>query len=329
MLERLGDINWANYNHAYGPADDVPGLIRGLLSESSEERENIWYELYGSLWHQGTIYEATVHAVPFFIELLQDKHTPDKFKILSYLGSLAEGSSYIDVHKSLSVLDFSDEDLSVNLQKELDWVSRTRAEILKGKQIYLDLLKGGETETSGLAAYLISRFPEYSDEFVPKLKERYEAAGSDDLLRFAIAILFQYFKESESFTADWLYSKFQIETSIPARLGLAISLAYQKKNPSNDVFMYLLESMLEGDGARDTFQALYWDIGEPEEHIISALCYTEAGAKLAVEYINSKIPQNGQYDDAFDYCYDILVYNIYDKPVERQRGKYERLALSS
>lgn len=328
MLEKLEDINWGNYDHAYGPADDVPGLIRGLLSESAEERENIWYELYGNLWHQGTIYEATIHAVPFFLELLQDKDTPDRFKILSYLGSLAEGSSYIDAHKSLSVMDFSDEDLSVNLQKELDWVSRTRAEILKGKQIYLDFLKSGETETSGMAAYLISRFPECSDEFMPKLKERYEAAGSDDLLRFAIAILFQYFKESENFTADWLYPKFQIETSLLTRLGLAISLAYQKQIPSIDVFEYLLESMLKGDEFRGTFQALYWDIGEPEEHIISALCYSEVGTKLAVEYINSKIPQNGQYDDAFDYCYDILVYNIYDKPVERQRGKYERLALS-
>jgi hypothetical protein len=71
MLENLDTIDWRNLQHAYGPATDVPDLIRALASHDEEVRQSAMYELYGTIWHQDTIYEATAYAVPFLIELLE------------------------------------------------------------------------------------------------------------------------------------------------------------------------------------------------------------------------------------------------------------------
>lgn len=56
---------WADREHAYGSADDVPGQLRALASDDAEEAEEALYELYGNIVHQGSVYEATAHAVPY------------------------------------------------------------------------------------------------------------------------------------------------------------------------------------------------------------------------------------------------------------------------
>jgi hypothetical protein len=91
MLEGLDKINWRKLHHAYGNARDVPGLIRALLSPDAEVREKAFYELYGNIFHQGTRYEATPYAVPFFFELLTSPETPDRADIVYYLVALALG----------------------------------------------------------------------------------------------------------------------------------------------------------------------------------------------------------------------------------------------
>jgi hypothetical protein len=89
MLEGLDDVPWGTFQHAYGPAEDVPGLLRRLASGDAEA---LW-ELYGNIWHQGTVYEATAHAVPFLIALASAAEVPNRQEILAYLGWRARGPS--------------------------------------------------------------------------------------------------------------------------------------------------------------------------------------------------------------------------------------------
>ncbi|MEV4451534.1 hypothetical protein [Streptomyces mirabilis] len=39
--EELNDVDWAALEHAYGPAGDVPEMIRVLYAEESPETEGI------------------------------------------------------------------------------------------------------------------------------------------------------------------------------------------------------------------------------------------------------------------------------------------------
>ena len=61
MLDDLVRVDWAGLTHAYGPADDLPGLLRGL----AQGDDDALYELYGNIWHQGTVYPATAYAVTY------------------------------------------------------------------------------------------------------------------------------------------------------------------------------------------------------------------------------------------------------------------------
>ncbi|MET9832287.1 hypothetical protein ABZ078_23980 [Streptomyces sp. NPDC006385] len=68
-LTGLDDRPWAALHHAYGSAEDVPAVLRALTDDDSEAAGAALHELYGTIWHQGTVYPATVEAVPFLARL--------------------------------------------------------------------------------------------------------------------------------------------------------------------------------------------------------------------------------------------------------------------
>lgn len=79
---------WAEREHAYGSAEDVPGRLRALASDDAEEAEEALYELYGNIVHQGSVYEATAHAVPYPARLAAAGIRPADMLLL--LGCVAE-----------------------------------------------------------------------------------------------------------------------------------------------------------------------------------------------------------------------------------------------
>ncbi|MET8121029.1 hypothetical protein [Micromonospora sp. NPDC005291] len=89
MLDGLDAVAWGELSHAYGSAHDTPGLLRQAGSEDSEIASAAISELHGSVFHQGTVYPATVAAVPFLAELAADApHRRDGFVWM--LGMLAD-----------------------------------------------------------------------------------------------------------------------------------------------------------------------------------------------------------------------------------------------
>lgn len=90
-LAGLDAIDWSQLEHAYGPAEDVPGLLRALRSTSTEERAEAMQTLYGNIFHQGTRYEATAFAVPFLARLALDPATIQRADLVQLLGSITVG----------------------------------------------------------------------------------------------------------------------------------------------------------------------------------------------------------------------------------------------
>ena len=97
MLDRLDSIPWQHLHHAYGSAEDVPGLLRAL-TKSGKQQEDALGELFGNIWHQGTVYEASPYAVPFLVELAAEPSLTLRGEILGLIGALANGNSYLAVH---------------------------------------------------------------------------------------------------------------------------------------------------------------------------------------------------------------------------------------
>ncbi|WP_416966666.1 hypothetical protein [Streptomyces sp. 4F14] len=84
----LDDVQWHTLTHAYGTAEDVPDLIRALY-EGGEAAEEALDELYGTVYHQGSVYEASAPAVPFLAHAA--RHAPgQRASLLMLLAALAD-----------------------------------------------------------------------------------------------------------------------------------------------------------------------------------------------------------------------------------------------
>ncbi|MFJ6617758.1 HEAT repeat domain-containing protein [Kitasatospora sp. NPDC091335] len=87
-LAGLDDHPWAAVSHAYGPAGDLPDLLRELAEGDDGAAGEAVSELYVSILHQGTVYSASVDAVPFLARIAAAGiRTVD---VLGLLGGLAE-----------------------------------------------------------------------------------------------------------------------------------------------------------------------------------------------------------------------------------------------
>jgi hypothetical protein len=92
-LKGIEQVAWDKLQHGQGHASDVPRLLRDLLSSDKEVRKNSRWELHGNLWHQTTVYGATLAAIPFLARLAADPATPERAHLLLYLALLYLGTS--------------------------------------------------------------------------------------------------------------------------------------------------------------------------------------------------------------------------------------------
>jgi hypothetical protein len=70
-LLKLESPRWAELNHAYGSAADVPELLVALADlPNAVGQAEPWFSLWSSLAHQGDVYPASFAAVPHVVEAL-------------------------------------------------------------------------------------------------------------------------------------------------------------------------------------------------------------------------------------------------------------------
>ncbi|WP_111181703.1 hypothetical protein [Nonomuraea aridisoli] len=82
-------LDWAALEHAYGSAEDVPQTLRDAVGEDPERAAEAIEHLFSSIYHQGTLYPATPHAVPLLAELVADPGTPRRAAFVGLLGAIA------------------------------------------------------------------------------------------------------------------------------------------------------------------------------------------------------------------------------------------------
>jgi hypothetical protein len=161
MLEELDKINWSKLHHAYGEASDVPVLIRQLLSKDNDVADEAIYELFGNIWHQGTVYEASAYAIPFLQELLKSSEIIEKTKtsIACLLASMADG---YDV-------------------KDGSYAVPTREAVAKEIRLLFPYLFNESTTVRESVASALSRYPKYSDETLPMLDKAFASERDDEV----------------------------------------------------------------------------------------------------------------------------------------------------
>jgi hypothetical protein len=89
VLAGIAEVDWEALYHAYGPAGDVPVLLGAVTVGDDPTRAAAWWELWGNILHQGSVYEATLPAVDPLIALATWQAYPDRVQALRMLRELA------------------------------------------------------------------------------------------------------------------------------------------------------------------------------------------------------------------------------------------------
>jgi hypothetical protein len=129
-------IDWTKLQHAYGEATNVPRIVAALASADAGEREGGFYDLYGSLCHQGSVYTATLAVIPLLFEILRSPGYADRTALLLAIAAIGRGNG---------------EDVSM---------ADIRAAIAREAEALIDLLRDGSRDEK-LAALGIFSGPEF------------------------------------------------------------------------------------------------------------------------------------------------------------------------
>ncbi|MFC5004881.1 hypothetical protein ACFPIJ_44525 [Dactylosporangium cerinum] len=90
MTHGWDDIDWALHQGAYGPATDAPDILRAIASPDPQAANDGRFELHSTLYHQGSVYPATVVAVPFLVELAVRPGVHGRAALIATIGNLCD-----------------------------------------------------------------------------------------------------------------------------------------------------------------------------------------------------------------------------------------------
>ncbi len=104
-LEGLDAIDWHALQHCFGPADAVPALLRDAAGGSRDAWSELWY----TIWHQGTVYEATPTTVPFLVRIAVGPQysEPVRGQAAFLLASIASAYSFVLPEDPLQMIEAS------------------------------------------------------------------------------------------------------------------------------------------------------------------------------------------------------------------------------
>ncbi len=236
-MEKLNQVPWKQLTHAYGSAEDVPELLLALRTARpdapSDENSPLWC-LFGNIWHQGTVYEATSYAVPFLLELASDAGTPDRIGILALLAEIAKSGLY------------ASEDAEA-----------VRAHNAVGAGFALLVTIADEKGAVALAAvHVLAQLPEFVTEVGPLLRRLFDAESST-LQRSGLLLLLGDLGD-KSDEALSVLTKAVNDSDVTLRQAAVVSIARLKPNPLPPGAEYaILEALTANECVR--FVGLPWD----------------------------------------------------------------------
>jgi hypothetical protein len=255
MLDRLDNIPWKRLTHAYGPAEDVPDLLRSLRTARAEmtgEQSPLWH-LFGNIWHQGTVYEATAYAVPFLIELAACPLVPGRLGILELLAAIATGSSFRDVHGSL----LNEPDFAERKAVELKWVEQAHAAVANGVAAFLAMTEE-ETDVRLAAAHVLALLPKHREVVCVRLRSMVNAE-TGSLQRAGLLLLLGLAGCRSEATLSVLTGAL-LGDDLVQRRSAALAFGYLKPDPLPDHARAAILDAIAADDLENSFDGLPWDV---------------------------------------------------------------------
>lgn len=183
-LEGLDAVNWSALEHALGSASDVPALLRATLSSDEDDQEFAFILLFETIWHQGSVYEASAYVVPFLFKMLQAADTPHKGSVAHLLAALADGHSayaanaYVNAETEVifrRILAEQGVTLEEQIAKELGWVKAAHDAVGQDLHLLYPYLGHGDATIRWSVAKAMALYPEHATQSLPPLRQALSA----------------------------------------------------------------------------------------------------------------------------------------------------------
>lgn len=204
IFQDIDRVDWSKLQHAYGSAADVPAMLRGLVSQDEDVQDESLYQLCSTIWHQGSVYEATPHAVPILLDMLRTPEVPAKAGIAMLLAELADGSAslegFADEKNPLSQtfrdhLKREGRDFDEELEQGRAYLQATRAAVGLGIEHLYDYLTHEEPAVREAVARAFAHYPHRADELL-LLLEHARASETEDYVLDSIERSIKTLQES-------------------------------------------------------------------------------------------------------------------------------------
>ena len=240
-FDGIDDIDWTSLQHAFGSAADVPDLLRALLSEDARVRDDARSELYGNIWHQGTVYEATAYAVPFLFRLALTTSTPDRVDVVSLIGAIAEG-------------------LDLRATAYQDALAR----VVEHRDSVRQLLNDREPMVRAAASYVTGAFASLAEEASSWLRASIETE-SDTLARCGMLLGLARLADHNAENVAWIQRRFRAATDERERVAAAIALGHAAGESTPPEVVEVLSCAAEDiEASTERFRGIPWDLSHEE-----------------------------------------------------------------
>ncbi|MER6129230.1 HEAT repeat domain-containing protein [Streptomyces sp. NPDC001795] len=175
MFTGIDEVDWASMEHAYGSAEDVPALLRGLASQCPQERESALDGMYGAVHHQGDVYDSTLACIPFLFDLIGCPGLPDRGGVVELLTSI--GGTDVEDNGLLDDRDAAEEGP--------DNYAMAHAAVRAGAEVFFGLASDPDPEVRRAAAQAVVRFADDAARVFTLLRQRIEDEP-DDAVKTAV-----------------------------------------------------------------------------------------------------------------------------------------------
>ncbi len=187
-LRGLNDVPWARLQHAYGSAVDVPNQIRALVADDADARNAAFEGLFSNVWHQGTVYEATIYALPYLIEILRTGSCPDRNSVVLLVACIVAGHGYWEIHKSLVLMNpftrrpvAKPADLEGKVAAERIVVNEVRRIGSEAVPLLLPELANPEADVRRAVAEALRKYPGMTETLLPALRGALSAERDNEV----------------------------------------------------------------------------------------------------------------------------------------------------
>ncbi|MFJ6669935.1 hypothetical protein ACIQMJ_02370 [Actinosynnema sp. NPDC091369] len=223
-LDGIDDLDWASFDHAHGSAEDVPRALRDAVGADETLAGQAFEHLFGSIYHQGTLYSATPRAVPFVARLAADPATPRRWGLVHLLGAIADTAD-------------APPDVLADVRSALD---RETARLLP-------LLDDPDVEVRHVATHLLGNLPA-ADGVVPALRAR---RGRERSPRVVAGLLAAAGRLAPEECAEWLADEVAPGRPAAVRAGALWAIADAGLPWSEAATAAVVDCWVDGDPLRD------------------------------------------------------------------------------